>query len=307
MPGRCSAGTAWQPGADYLAFDASTWGGGHGHLSRLSFVFRSGGRAVVADPGILTYEMSDPTGPYGKSTPAHSTLNVEGGNQSAADGELLRTDFTPEIALIHARYQGGYWKGRYTWSFAEGHGEGVWGEHERILLWVKGAYVVIIDSMTTEAGRTIHNCWQMGPVEKWQHDPAGLLWTAAGHRLQLALAPPETAMQCFEGQAEPLRGWVGVHGDDKQAAPLVEFRYPSARNRPVITAALLAPAGYSVQPKAAAGGAVQQIDVALPDGGTDHLVWTNGLALPVEDRRPMTNDARLAWWRGDGNRRYRLL
>ncbi len=28
--------SAWKPGADYLAFDASTWGGGHGHLSRLS-------------------------------------------------------------------------------------------------------------------------------------------------------------------------------------------------------------------------------------------------------------------------------
>ena len=49
--GQVFSRTSWKPGADYLAFDASTWGGGHGHLSRLSFVFRSGGRSLVVDPG----------------------------------------------------------------------------------------------------------------------------------------------------------------------------------------------------------------------------------------------------------------
>ncbi|MCJ7751936.1 MAG: heparinase II/III family protein, partial [Armatimonadetes bacterium] len=85
--------SGWEPGADYLAFDAGTWGGGHCHLSRLSFVFRSGGRELVADPGILNYEMSDPLGPYGKSTRAHSTLNLNGWNQCEANADLLRAEF----------------------------------------------------------------------------------------------------------------------------------------------------------------------------------------------------------------------
>ncbi len=116
----------------------------------------------MADPGILSYEMSDPLAAYGKSTPAHSTLNVNGWNQSGADAQLLRTEFTPSFALIHAKYEGGYWEGRYEWSFRNGRGRGVWGEHERVLLWVKGQYVLVLDTMATDPGQEVRNAWQMG-------------------------------------------------------------------------------------------------------------------------------------------------
>jgi hypothetical protein len=182
--------TSWKPGADFIAFDASTWGGGHSHLSRLSFVFRFGGRALVADPGILSYEMSDPRGAYGKSTAAHSTLNLGGRNQSGADAQLLRTGFADGCALVQARYQGGYWDGVYEWSFRKGRGAGTWGEHERILFWVKGEYVLVLDAMSADAGHEIRNCWQLGPVSAWAHDARELAWwsEAGGTNLSLQLA-----------------------------------------------------------------------------------------------------------------------
>ncbi len=162
--------SAWKRGADYIAFDACSWGGAHCHLSRLSFAFRSGGRMLVADPGILNYEMSDPLGVYGKSTPAHSTLNIGGFNQSTADAQLLRTQFSPDIALIQARYQGGYWPGKYGWNFSQGRGTGVFGNHERVLLWINRDYILVLDWMESDPGADIRNCWQMGPVERWSHD-----------------------------------------------------------------------------------------------------------------------------------------
>lgn len=313
--GQVFSRSSWKPGADYLAFDASTWGGGHSHLSRLSFVFRSGGRMLIADPGILTYEMSDPTGPYGKSTPAHTTLNVDGGNQSNGDAQLLRTAFKPDIALVHARYQGGWWKGRYTWSFDQGHGEGIWGEHERILLWVKGEYLVVIDSLTTDGGHEIRNAWQMGPMEKWELDPAARRWWSVNRDtnvlLQLVTAPKETAQQCHEGEREPLRGWVGHHGNDSVKAPLMEFRYPSAPNRPVTTAALIVAFKGEAVPEyrvtaSTGAGSVQHLEIAGPAGTTDQLAWTQGLALPIEDGRPFITDARLVWMRSGGQRRFLL-
>ena len=88
---------------------------------------------LVADPGILNYEMSDPLAAYGKSTSAHSTLNIGGLSQSGADARLLHTAFTPDVALIHAQYQGGYWPGLYTWSFRR-RGAGSYGDHEIIVL-----------------------------------------------------------------------------------------------------------------------------------------------------------------------------
>lgn len=299
--------SGWSPGSDYLAFDASTWGGGHGHLSRLSFVFRSRGRALVADPGILTYEMTDPFGPYGKSTAAHSTLNLEGGNQSGADAQLLRTAFAADVALVHARYQGGYWTGRYGWNFNAGRGTGTYGSHERVLLWVKGGYVLVLDSMEADPGADIRNCWQLGPMERWKQDPARLEWWSENPdgNLWLAMvrAPESTRMRCWEGSREPLRGWVGSRGHESVPAPLVEFSYPAGRG-PASSAVLLAPFTGTARPGfrvrvPEGGGPVQRLEIGLPDGFTDLIAWSGGLALPVDDGRPFLTDGTLVWVRLD--------
>jgi hypothetical protein len=300
--------TGWKPSEDFLAFDASSWGGGHGHLSRLGVVFRSGGRMLVADPGILTYEMSDPLGPYGKSTEAHSTLNINGGNQSGADAQLLHTAFTADVALIHARYQGGYWEGKYEWSFRNGRGRGIYGEHDRVVFWVKGEYLLVIDSMSTDAGAEIHNCWQMGPMEKWSQDTPNLAWQSENNdenlTLQLVSAPPKTTMTIFEGSRNPLRGWVGWHGNDAVPAPVVEYRYPAPNNSPVVSVALLAAYSGNAKPTMAlkakresAHGSIHHLEFSLPGGGTDQIAWATGLLLPVDDGEPLSTDARFVWQR----------
>ena len=160
----------------YLALDAGTWGGGHGHLSRLGLVYRHGGRCLVADPGILTYEMTDPFGPYGKSTPAHSTLNLNGWNQCEADARLLRAESPGDVALVQAKYEGSYWPGRFGWAFRDGRGKAAFGAHERVVFWVKGEYLLVLDSMVSEADAEVRNVWQLGPMDAWETDAAALAW-----------------------------------------------------------------------------------------------------------------------------------
>jgi hypothetical protein len=299
----------WAPGAEYVAFDASTWGGGHGHLSRLSFSYRAGGRLLVADPGILNYEMSDPLGPYGKSTPAHSTLNANGMNQSEADARLLRTDFTPGTALIYAQYQGGYWEGAFGWGFSEGRGRGLFGDHRRLLFWVEGEYLLALDQMGTERGASIHNVWQLGPMDGWQHDPDRFAWWSRNADtnlfLQLVLAPEGTEMECFEGRRDPLRGWIGAHGHGAQPAPLVEFRYPGGGWRSTVSAVLLAAFTGSARPgfairRAASDGIVHHLELATPEGLIDRLAWSTNLEVPIEDGDPLVTDSPFAWIRTDG-------
>jgi hypothetical protein len=299
----------WKPGAEVISFDASTWGGGHCHLSRLSFSFRAGGRLLVADPGILSYEMSDPMGPYGKSTPAHSTLNLDGLSQSLADAVLQQTDFTPQTALIEAQYQGGYFGTNYTWGFGDGLGAGRYGDHRRLLFWVRGEYLLVLDQMCADRGAMVHNVWQMGPMEGWAADPATLSWHSKNAdtnlHLQVALAPEGTAMECFEGSLEPRRGWIGWHGDDSAPAPQAEFRYP-ARLPGVTTAVLLAAvqgdAACPYQVKAAGSdGYLHHVELQLPGGVTDHLAWTRSLELPIEDGAPLVSDSPFVWLRRDAS------
>ena len=203
--------TSWEKKADYLAFDAGSWGSTHCHLSRLSFTFRKNGRVIVADPGILSYEMSDPLGPYGKSTAAHSTVSLDGWNQSSADARLLYTQLTKDTAVMQAVYQGGWWKGTYGWGFTEGHGEGIWGEQERTLFWVKGEYLLIVDHVSADAGHRIQNGYQLCPGP-WSVDKNALRWSAADMEVRLVVAPKGTVVECFEGQKTPPRGWIGFAG-----------------------------------------------------------------------------------------------
>ena len=308
--GHVFARSAWKPGADYLAFDASTWGGGHCHLSRLSFVFRSGGRLLVADPGILNYEMSDPLGPYGKSTRAHSTISLNGWNQSEADAQLLRTELTQRSALIHARYQGGYWPNELGWSFMDGHGSGVYGTHERVLFWVKGEYIVVLDSVRADSKVTAHNCWQMGPMDKWAGDDGALSWRSqnadANLLMQFALFQNDPVeMQCFEGDRDPLRGWVGHRGDDALPAPLVEFRYPTESGA-AVTAVLLVPFAGSAAPsyllrrKMVLGWTqIRHLEITRPNGSVDHIGWSQGLSASVDNGDPFVTDAPFVWLRTD--------
>ena len=310
----------WKPGADYLAFDASTWGGGHGHLSRLSFVFRSGGRELVADPGILNYEMSDPLGPYGKSTAAHSTISLNGWNQSEADAHILRTEFAPSIALIHARYQGGYWPAEYAWSFGDGHDRGAYGTHDRILIWVKGDYLLALDAMHADLGATAHNCWQAGPMDGWTADPEQLVWRSQNADVNLllqfiAFQEGTVEMQCFEGSRDPLRGWVCSHGHDAIPAPLVEFRYPahpggSASATLLVPFTSAAPPQYQVTRRTVPPWTqLRHLEIKRPDGAPDHVAWSHGLSAAIDNGDPFVTDAPFVWLRLDaaGNPRRCFL
>jgi len=299
-------------GDDYIGFDAGTWGGAHCHLSRLSFVYRAGGRMLIADPGILNYEMSDPLAPYGKSTPAHSTLNLDGMNQSEANAILHRADFTKKTALVHASYQGGYWEGKFYWNFRDGRGKGVYGNHERVLFVVKGEYILVLDTMTAEAGHEVRNCFQMGPMEAWKLGTKKLVWWSENKdtNVMVQMIMPAEAVEtvCVEGCMNPIRGWVGFHGNDAVPAPLVEFRYPSTgRHCGVTSAAIVASYKGTDRPKfdvkrseSSPDGYTHFIEIAVPGGKTDVIAWTKGLALPIELGH-FISDARFVWWRSGGN------
>jgi len=268
--GQVFSRTAWDRNADSLAFDAARWGGTHTHLARLSFTLRLGGRVVIADPGRLSYEMSDPLGPYGRSTAAHATVSVDGWNQSSADAQLLRAEFTSDSATLQGRYQAGYWKGRYGWSFAEGHGDGVWGEHERTLYWAKREYLIVLDCVTTDAGHAIHNSFPLG-AGKWTLDSSGFRCTSAeGFSVHFVAPPNGAAVDCVEGRRQPPRGWLSQRDQAPLPAPHLEFRYPSAANHPVVSVIVIAPSGYQAHADPAHPN---EVVIAKPDGKVDRITW----------------------------------
>jgi hypothetical protein len=156
----------------------------------------------------------------------------------------------------------------------------------------------------------------MGPMDSWAVDRDALSWWSRNSDINLlARCMPfveNTKMECFEGSRDPIRGWVGLHGNDAIPAPLVEFRFPAGLSGGSPSAVLLAPfsgdtpPGYVVKQTSQAGwGHLRYIELGLPNGGTDLIAWTKDLSSPAEYGSPIISDAPFVWLRMDASGRPR--
>ncbi len=73
--------------ANQVIFDAGPKGGVHGHNDLLNFELFGGGRPLISDPGAYKYDSSSNRA-YVISTKAHNTLNADGANIGALEGNL---------------------------------------------------------------------------------------------------------------------------------------------------------------------------------------------------------------------------
>lgn len=302
--GQVFARSAWEPGADFLAFDAAPYSGAHAHLARLGLVFRSGGRLWLADPGTFDYEMSNPFALYGRSTPAHCTLNLNGLNQGLGDARLLKSEIRDDLVFLHGLYSGGYWTGKYTWGFQGGVGRGTHGRHERMVLWIRGEYLLILDLMACDAGETVESVWQMAPVKGWTHDPAALSWRSKGEtpefHLQMVMPPADVKMEVIEGQRDPLRGWFSdTYAKEFTPAPQVVFRYPASS---AFYAVLAMPLKDGIAPplvRQTTVGSGRGLEISWPDGRTDRVALSASICVPLDEDSGFQTDSPLVWLRLD--------
>jgi len=291
----------WGEDATYVTFDATTWGLAHCHLSRNAVQLHAGGRSLVVDPGYLTYEASDPFCAYGKSTRAHSTVNVNGWNQSEADPQS-RFEALPGYDLATSRYDGGYWTGQHTWGFRPSHGEGVYAWHHRTLLWVRDRCIFVLDQVWHDYGDRppfLESNWQLseGTVEL---DPEGA-WARTGHDdanvlLLFPQKPAGTTLSVHEGEEDPIRGWLP--GDEGYApAPQLCQRLDPCPTGCADLATVLIPfrgeAAPEVQAEAESKRGASRLALRWGDGSSDEVWWTGCLGTALDARDEFETDGSL--------------
>ena len=161
---------SWEPDAVYVTFDATRWGEGHCHYSRNSLQIHAYGRTLLADPGVFEYA-DTPLGNYGRSTRAHSTLNLNGWNQAQTDPARSAYRHARGYDLVWSDYEGTYHPGQLSMVNAGDLGLGVWTSHHRCVLWIHGTALVVIDSFVRvpnlnedqETAPALESNWQLGP------------------------------------------------------------------------------------------------------------------------------------------------
>lgn len=293
--------TGWRRRDEWLLFDATRWCGGHCHLSRLALGLYAHGRMLLHDPGYFTYEMSDPFGAYGKSTPAHNTVTVEGLSQSEANPELRALHTWPDAALVCASYGGGYWPGTYTWHWAEGKGAGVFGVHTRAVLWLRGRGLLVWDWLDfQELGRHWAAHWQL-PAGPHRLDARARTVASAGAglgnvALRVLAASDPVACRVYEGQRNPLRGWLpGDLPGQYRPAPQAAFELSSSGRAGWLVTLIQPFTGDGAPTVAAAELPNAQHPghgwrLRWPDGAEDLVALTPGLATQVETAGPLATD-----------------
>ena len=288
----------WDKNATYIIFDATRWGGGHCHLSRLSVNLYAHGRMLLCDPGIFSYEMSDPYAPHGKTTPAHNTLHLGGLSQTEADPSVISQHIDDQCAIFAAAYEGGYYPGTYTWGWSQGKGPGVFGRHQRVLLYLKNRYALVFDALHTDGnGQPFAAHWQF-PIGPSTLDAAnGRAWTRSGEAnilVQTLSGPDNLEYRIREGEKDPLRGWLPDAKRAYHPAPL--FAVEGKAGRTAILSTLLLPFTGDTPPEFGVAPLPGNTGFRFtwPDGSEDVIACTPGLHRQIDQCSPIDSDAALA-------------
>ncbi len=213
---------SWEPDATFLFFDATNWGGGHCHLSKMSISLYSGSRMLLCDPGSFDYDMSNVFGPYAKSTPAHNTITIGNMNQTEANPYTYKADIFNEAAVIASSYEGSYFPGTYGWNWPDGKGPGIFGIHTRVLLWLKKKYALVFDTIRSDNGQNFAAHWQF-PAGAYKLDAKnGRCWTVGGEDNVLVhcIDPQDYKFVVYEGSKDPLLGWQADKDLQYKPAPM---------------------------------------------------------------------------------------
>lgn len=299
----------WTAQTAYLTFDAAPRRSYHWHPCRNSITLFAHGRPLLVDPG---YPFETPQFPrYGHRTAHHNTVNFNGWNQCASPAGFRMASAGGD-ALVEGLYGGGYWQGD-----GFGHGEGLFGEHHRVLLWIRGRFGVILDHVHHTGGEgrkpDIETCWQFagGPVTC---DPAGdRAFTGHPQGNLLMVFPvtlPGTVLSLHEGERDPMRGWLPVDwGRQCMPAPLLRVTAPVVDLWNGDMATLLIPYAGAQPPALAVAGSAPdaapdtrragRVRLQAADGSADLFVWTRRLAHAIERQHGICTDASLVHLRLD--------
>jgi hypothetical protein len=207
-----------RPTANWALFRAGPPGFSHVHEDTISVEIYAGGLPRLIDPGISTYAPSPWTDWY-RSSGAHNTVLVDGKG-------LQRANLSPEDRTRPpgAAFQ---WANDAHLHILAGHCRGPWeGDRQdisiaRFLVFVKGAYWLILDRIWGSGTAELTTCWHFAPgvVEL---DPDHLIahchdQRAPGFTVQALTPSPPVLMETATGSIDPPRGWVSCGGTDVPA------------------------------------------------------------------------------------------
>lgn len=225
-----------QAACQHVLYDCGRLGdGSHSHYDVFSFTYFAGGAPLVVDPGRYTYDSAPRDGVDWrhafKSTRAHNTVTVDGLDQTRY---LSRTKHGPDAAVTDRAVVLGH---RSDWVRARVVSQEYAPVHERLLLFLDRAYLILVDrvdpvdGLEHEAVVRFHLAERLADGLALRPGAGGAELTAPGLLLHVAAD--------VAAQASVEEGWVSTRYGVKRPAPVLAVAARAAR--PVVFRSVVAP------------------------------------------------------------------
>jgi hypothetical protein len=212
--------SAWAPDATYLLFDAGPYGRAHQHEDKLHFVLWAHGRQLVLDPGNFSYDRSR-WRRYVLSTAGHNTVLVDGQGQHRQRKQEThvwpRPWNTPFPAANDTRWLSTPAYDLAIGTYADGYGpkNDIEVQHQRRILFVKPANLILISDTLTPRDRAAHQYDVLFHLDTSRavvdESTRGVRTENAGEA-NLALVPvldAKLSLTVIQGKEdEPVQGWA---------------------------------------------------------------------------------------------------
>ena len=214
----------WTPDSLYMNFHLGYYANCHCHYGILGIEVAGLGREFIVDPGNSDYS-SRPINANFRNTRAHSTMTVDGLNQSAHSPAFVsRLTVGRQYDFAVGVYRGGYLHGSpfYSWD------GGCSAAHYRHILFVKDSYWVVLDAFTAAAGHTAETRFQLMPTVVRSLPGGGYRtgYTASNLAL-IPLAWEGWEHGMHEGEEDPIEGWLPSPHRGFTAAPVYKAMRPT--------------------------------------------------------------------------------
>jgi hypothetical protein len=198
----------------------------HGHADALHVEVCTSGESLVVDPGGYGY-VDDQWRQFFRSTRAHSTVEVDGLNQSEIFG-MFGVGRTAHCTVTN-------WLTNECIDFVEALHDGYRVLpspviHRRTVLFVKPppSYWIILDSLEGQGEHGLDLLFHLTPEARVEQKEDGsiVIWQARGTSTEIrSLMSPQDLPSVTIGQVEPqIQGWVSRITGAREAAPVLSFR-----------------------------------------------------------------------------------
>jgi hypothetical protein len=198
-------------------------GAARGHADALSFTLSVGGREFLIDPGTYAYHAQARWRRYFRGTGAHSTVRIDGLDQSAQAGSF--------VWLHKARAGCSLWLSSAHKDSFEGWHDGYMRlpdpvKHRRLIELDKPARRILVeDTLEMEDEHDVELLFHC--AEHCDVHPAADGFVLSQKNIIVEMKLPKTAnstSQVYRGSVAPIFGWVSRGFDSRQPAPTIVWR-----------------------------------------------------------------------------------